>query len=510
MTLPSPDAALSVRGMSKTFPGQRALIDVDFDIAPGEVRGLVGQNGSGKSTIIKILAGYHQPDSGAEAMVAGTPLALGNPTAAVAAGLRFVHQDLALVPALDALDNLALGRGYERTHAGTISWKREAEAASSLLAELGYNIDLRRPTSRLTASERTGIAIARALQGWEGEAHVLFLDEPTASLPAGEVQRLFEVVREVKRRGVAVVYISHHFGEVFELCDQVTVLRDGRVVATRPVRDLDEPQLIELTVGRSISGRDIPKRVEQPRTVAAFLTVRGLRGKVVDGVDLEVASGEVVGIAGITGSGREEFVPLLFGGIPRKGKVEIDGKALEPGRPDLSVSRGMALLPSDRLANGLMADMTVKENLTLGSLSDFITRLGLRTSAERSDVARWLDRLDVVPRRPDAVIARLSGGNQQKVMLGRSLRLKPRLLLLDDPTQGVDVGAKAAIHDLIDGIVSDGTAVLVASTESAELIRLCDRILVLSRGRLRETCFARETTPDELTEMTLRGDSAVA
>ncbi len=503
-------AALSVRGLSKTFPGQRALIDVDLDIAPGEIRALVGQNGSGKSTIIKILAGFHQADPGAEAMVAGTPLALGDPTAAVAAGLRFVHQDLALVPALDALDNLALGRGYERRRGGTISWDREAKAANSLLAELGYDIDLRRPTSKLTASERTGVAIARALQGREGEAHVLFLDEPTASLPAGDVRRLFEVIREVKRRGVAIVYISHHFGEVFELCDQVTVLRDGRVVATRPVQEVDEPQLIELTVGRSILGRDVRKRAEQPRGMAPLLSARGLAGRVLNGVDLEIAPGEVVGVAGITGSGREEFVSLLFGAISRIGTVEIDGTALPAGRPDRSVALGIALLPSERLANGLLAEMTVKENLTLGSLGDFITRLGLRGSAERSDVERWLNRLDVVPRRPDAVIARLSGGNQQKVMLGRSLRLKPRLLLLDEPTQGVDVGAKAAIHDLIDGIASDGTAVLVASTESAELVRLCDRILVLSRGRIRETCVGRETTADELTELTLRVEPAAA
>ena len=503
-------SALSVRGISKTFPGQRALVDVDFDLAPGEIRALVGQNGSGKSTFIKILAGYHEPDPGAQATVAGRALAFSDPQGTLAAGLRFVHQDLALVPTLDTLDNLALGRGYERARGGTISWRREAAAARSLLHEFGYDFDVRAPTSKRSASERTGIAIVRALQGWEGEAHVLFLDEPTAALPAGETQRLFDVVRMVARRGVAVVYISHHFGEVFELCERVTVLRDGRVVATRAVAELHETELIELTVGRSVQRADVRRRAERVSQSTLALRVRGLGGKVLTAVDLDVQRGEVVGVAGITGSGREELLSLLFGVVSREGVVEVDGEVLAPGRPDHSVARGMALVPSDRLANGLLANMTVRENLTIGSLRRYMGRLGLRAGAETKDVATWLERLDVTPRRPEAIIARLSGGNQQKVMLGRSLRLEPRVLLLDEPTQGVDVGATVAIHDIIDGIARTGAAVLITSTDSAELVRLCDQIVVLADGRVRGVSVGAETSADELTELTLRGASASA
>jgi ribose transport system ATP-binding protein len=502
-------SALEVHGLSKTFPGQAALISVDFELASGEVHALVGQNGSGKSTLIKVLAGYHTPDPGSSVAVAGVPLTFSDPRGALAAGLRFVHQDLALIPTLDTLDNVALGRGYECLRGGTISWRREAESARDLLGEFGYDFDLRAPVSKLTASERTGIAVVRALQGWEGQAHVLFLDEPTAALPAGEVQRLFEVVRMIQRRGVAVVYISHHFHEVFDICDRVTVLRDGRVVTTRAVSDLDEPELIELTIGRSIQRADIRKRGQRAADGTAVLRVRGLTGRLLRGVDLDVYAGEVLGVAGITGSGREELASLVFGAVRGGGDVQVDGRTIKPGRPDRSVARGMVFVPADRLASGILADMSVRENLTIGSLRRYIGRLGLRIRAEIADVVDWLERLQVVPRRSEAVIARLSGGNQQKVMLGRALRLEPRVLVLDAPTQGVDVGAKAAIHDIVDGVAMRGTAVLVASTESAELVRLCDRVLVLAEGRVRIICVGAETTSDRLEELTLGGPGSV-
>jgi ribose transport system ATP-binding protein len=498
--------ALTVRNLSKTFPGQRALIDVDFELAPGEVRALVGQNGSGKSTFIKILAGYHKPDDGAQVTVAGEPLAFNDPGGALAAGLRFVHQDLALVPTLNTLDNLALGRGYERGLAGTISWRREASSAHALLHEFGYDFDLRAPVSKLRASEQTGIAIARALQDWEGEAHVLFLDEPTAALPAGEVQRLFEVVSMVKDRGVAVVYISHHFSEVFAICDRVTVLRDGRLVTTRPVAELDEAKLGELTVGRDleiVTGRTPTQRVAEQRE--PVLRVRGLGGRVLRDVDFDAHRGEVIGFAGVTGSGREELASLIFGAVAREGEVELDGATLPPGRPERSVKSGMALVPADRLASGVLAEMTVRENLTIGSLSQYMSRLGLRKGAEAGDVDGWLERLEIVPRRSEAIVARLSGGNQQKVMLGRALHLQPLVLILDGPTQGVDVGAKVAIHEIIDTVARSGAAVLVASTESDELIRLCDRIVVFEGGRIQCVCVSSETSSRQITELTLGG-----
>jgi ribose transport system ATP-binding protein len=503
MTTTAPTLALRVRGMSKTFPGQRALSDVDFDLRPDEIHALVGQNGSGKSTFMKILAGFHEPDPGGACEVDGHQLAFSDPQDTLASGLRFVHQDLALIPALDALDNLALGRGYERRRGGTISWRREAAAARTLLADLGYDFDLRAPVGRLTAAERTGIAIARALQGWEGGAKVLVLDEPTASLPAGEVERLHDVIRTIRGR-VAVIYISHHFTEVFAICDRVTVLRDGRVIGTHDVAEIDEDHLIQLTIGRRIQRLEARVRVSGARSGVA-LAVQGLTGKVLKAVDLEIRDGEVLGVAGLTGSGREEIAGLVFGADDRVGTVSLAGKVVPGGNPARSMRAGMALVPAERAAIGLLAGMTLQENITLSSLDPYMSRAGLSKRREREDTVSLLNRFEVVPPDPEALIAKLSGGNQQKVLIGRAMRLAPRLLILDEPTQGVDVGAKAAIHGLIDQAAADGASVLVASTESEELVRLCDRIIVLRGGRVRTVVSAAETTPDELTELTLGG-----
>jgi ribose transport system ATP-binding protein len=499
--------ALRIENLSKTFPGQQALHEVDFDLMPGEVHALVGQNGSGKSTLVKVLAGFHDADPGVRITVGGEPLELGNADATLAAGVRFVHQDLALVPTLSALDNLALGRGYHRGTAGTISWRREARAARELLGELGYSFNLRVPVARLAAAERTGIAIARALQGWEGGAKVLFLDEPTATLPAGDAQRLFEVVKMVKNRGVAVGYVSHHFGEVFALCDRVTVLRDGKKIATRNVAELDEPALVELTVGRAIQRMD-RRETEAPVREDVVVSVQGLSGRVLSGIDFSIHAGEIIGFAGVTGSGREEVAELLLGGVPRQGTVTVDGKTIPPFRPAAAMRAGMSLVPANRLAQGILADMTLRENMTLGSLARHIGPTGLSKRGERKSVSEWLSRLDVQPPRSEARIARLSGGNQQKVVLARALRREPRLLLLDEPTQGVDVGAKASIHKIVDEVAESGACVVVSSTESEELIRLCHRIVVLAEGRVRKVLDASRTNADELTELVLGGATA--
>jgi ribose transport system ATP-binding protein len=397
--------ALSVRGLTKTFPGQRALDDVDFEVVAGEVHALVGQNGSGKSTLIKTLAGYHVPDDGI-VDVAGTRLDLGNPHASAVAGLRFVHQDLALVPLLDAVDNLALGRGYQRNAVGSIRWRRERAAAREVLSDLGYDFDLRTPVGKLRAAERTAVAVARALQDYGAPPRVLVLDEPTASLPAAEVAQLYEVIRAVTRRGVAVVYISHHFNEVFAISDSVTVLRDGRIVATRTTASLDEDELIDLTIGRELRRRDTRPSAQKPDR-EVVLSVRGLGGGVVDGIDFEVHAGEVVGVAGVTGSGREEVAPLVFGARQRDGEVAMDGITLPAGRPDLSLRRGMALVPAERLANAALVDRTLTENTTLGHLRPYATPAGLNRRAERADVLEWLDRLEVMPPAPERVLGTL-------------------------------------------------------------------------------------------------------
>ncbi|MDX6653904.1 MAG: ribose transport system ATP-binding protein [Solirubrobacterales bacterium] len=499
---------LEARNLSKTFAGNKALDSVDLDLFPGEIHALVGQNGSGKSTLIKILSAYHRPDPGAEVRIAGVPLELGNPGAVAAAGLRFVHQDLGLVPTLGALDNLALGRGYVRGRTGTISWRREAKAGARMLGELGYNFDLSRPVSGLTAAERTGIAIIRAISGEAGEARVLVLDEPTASLPAAEVERLFEVIRRVSSSGVAVIYVSHHFNEVFDICDRVTVLRDGKLAARREIDEIDEDQLIELTIGRSLAAFERAAAVEHSAASGTVLSLRRLRGQIIESLDLDLSPGEIVGVAGVTGSGREEVIELIFGSTLRAGSVVLDGRELPADRPDLSVRRGMVMVPADRAAKAALADRSVRENVTLSDLSSVYGPRGLRKEAERAASAEWLQRLEVVPQDGEVPLGTLSGGNQQKVMVARALRLDPRVLLLDEPTQGVDIGAKAGIHKIIQDAAHREAGVVVASTESEELVSLCDRILVLNRGRIAGVVNGDGMAADELTHMTLRGGRA--
>ena len=499
----SEDPVLTVTNLSKSFGGTRALRNVDFEVRAGEIHALVGQNGSGKSTLIKILAGYHAPDNGATATVDGRDLELGHAAAAAHSGLRFVHQDLGLVPALGALDNLALGRGYNKRRGGTINWSHEAELGRRALAELGYDINLKVPVDRLKASERTGIAIARALEGGAG-AKVLLLDEPTASLPAAEADRLFDVVRSVAASGVGVVYVSHRFAEVLTLSDRVTVLRDGVRVATERTADLDETRLVELTVGRSIERSAHDHNEPVAPSAAPLLVAENLSGEVVTGLNLKVQPGEVLGIAGVTGSGREEVAGMLFGAVPRGGTITLDGAELPSSRPVESLRRGMAFVPADRLSKAAFLDMALRVNLTISKLEPVYGPFGVRKGVERRQARDWLDKLDVVPKAPEARLMSLSGGNQQKVVLARVLRLEPRVLVLDEPTQGVDVGAKAAIHEIVRGAAREGTAVIVASTESEELVEICDRIVVLVGGARIADHPVSTLSADQLTELTMR------
>ena len=499
----SKDPVLTITNLSKSFGGTQALRNVDFEVRAGEIHALVGQNGSGKSTLIKIVAGYHAPDNGATATVDGHELELGNAGAAAHSGLRFVHQDLGLVPALGALDNLALGRGYTKRRGGTINWSHEAELGRRALAELGYDINLKVPVDRLKASERTGIAIARALESGT-DAKVLLLDEPTASLPAAEADRLFDVVRSVAERGVGVVYVSHRFPEVLTLSDRVTVLRDGVRVATERTADLDETRLVELTVGRTIepSAHDNDQPIAP--SAAPLLVARNLSGEVVTDLNLEVQPGEVLGIAGVTGSGREEVAGMLFGAIGRSGTITLEGAVLPSLRPVESLRRGMAFVPADRLSKAAFLDMALRLNLTISRLGPVYGPFGVRKGVERRDAGIWLNKLDVVPKDPEARLMSLSGGNQQKVVLARVLRLEPRVLVLDEPTQGVDVGAKAAIHEIVRDAAREGTAVILASTESEELIELCDRIVVLVGGAQLVDHPVSTLSADQLTELTMR------
>jgi ribose transport system ATP-binding protein len=482
-----PDApVLAIRGLCKSFAGQRAVDDVSLEMRPGEIRALIGKNGCGKSTLIKVLAGFYIPDSG-EVDLAGTPLSFGDAEGAEAAGLRFVHQDLGLVGTLDAVDNLALGRGYHHVRAGRISWRRERRDAGRALGALGYTIDVSVPVSQLTMSERTAIAIARAVSDRRSAARVLVLDEPTANMPANEVTRLFELVRSLRASGIAVLYVSHHMQEIFDIADTVTVMRDGRHVTTRPMTGLDEDQLVELMIGRSLAAATVNTGAHA--IGETLMSVRGLRTDLLRSVDFDVHAGEVVGVTGITGSGREQIAMALFGGVSR--------------RPDLAIAAGMGFVPSDRHANAALLESPLRENLTLVNVRPAMSRGVLRKGRERADVQVWLDRLSINPPEPEMPMGKLSGGNQQKVVIARWLRESPRVLLLDDPTQGVDVGAKNEIHAIVGELSTQGTAVLLVSSDESELAALCDRVLVLAGGRIERQLQGPGLSPDDVSAATI-------
>jgi ribose transport system ATP-binding protein len=481
-----------IRGLGKTFPGQVALASVDLDIRAGEVHAIVGQNGSGKSTLIKILAGYHHPDPGGTVEISGAGDGHGV--------LGFVHQDLALVETLNAVENIALERPSP-TRRGRIDRRGERERARGLLERLGRHVDLTVPLSELPAVERTLVAMARALDG-VGRSCVLVLDEPTAALPRPEVARLFAAIDQIRSEGGAVLYVSHRLDEVFEIADRVTVLRDGRRVATREISELDHEGLIELMLGHALE-REVRRRADR-HTGEVALEVSSLSGGRIHDFSVSVRAGEIVGVAGLIGSGREHVAEALVGFLPGTGVVKVNGQVLGNRAPRAAMDAGLTLVPADRARHGVILEHSVAENITLPRLSTLVRALRLQRRAERRDAAAWIDRVGLVPRDPNRIIKTLSGGNQQKAVLARWLRARPKVLILDEPTQGVDVAAREAIHRLLHDAASLGLALLVCSAEIEEdLVDLCDRVLVMRGGRIAAQLAGTELSTNRIARETL-------
>jgi ribose transport system ATP-binding protein len=482
---------LALRSVSKTFNSVTVLHRVGFDLRRGEVRALVGQNGSGKSTIIKLLAGYHEPDAGSVATIDGTPFELGSSAAARASGLRFVHQDLALVLPMSVLDNMMLGLEYPRGLAGRIRWRDAAERVQHHLSRLGVQVDPRAAVASLTMAERTAVAIARVLaHTGDGDSDGMFivLDEPTAALPQDEVGRLLEAIRALRADGHGVLLVSHHLNEVLDVADSVTVLRDGYVVADVTRAELDYSSLSELIVGHPVVVPESAQRGEADvDSGPSVLSAQGMRGGRVHEFDLDVHPGEIVGIAGITGSGREHVAPLLVGQLPHEGEIRVGSSSLRPGRPREAMCAGIASIPGERARYGVFANLNVRSNLTISDHRRHRRFARIEVGGERDEVQEWIDRLTIVTRGGEAPITSLSGGNQQKVLVARALRLDPDVLVLDDPTQGIDIGARAQIHAVIEKCAADGMALVLVSTDSDELARLSDRVLVLVGGRVGST-----------------------
>lgn len=489
---------LSLRNVWKTFAGTQALKGIELDIAPGEVHALVGQNGSGKSTLIKILANYHTPDPGSEAYFNGEAFALGRRDADDGHHLRFVHQDLGLVLEMSATENLALTSGFITGAGGRVHWREQARRTQAMLRRLGVDLDVSRPLSEATPVERTIVAIAAALTGWESGRGLLVLDEPTAVLPHTEVDRLLEIVREVQRLGASVLYVSHRLDEIFSIADRVTVLRDGYLTATRDTAELNTQSLAELMVGDRV---DASFRLDRPPVSgpAPVLEVERLAAGRLTRLDLAVAPGEILGVAGFAGSGAEEVPYLLSGVRPSEdpnGRMRHDGGGWKAARR--LQKEGFPLVPADRVGEGVVAEFSVAENLSLRVVDRLTVGATVSTRRERDLVRDWIRKLEVKVAGQDASIMSLSGGNQQKVIIGRCLASEPRVLILAEPTAGVDVGTRQAIYELIGQLADDGLAVVVTSTDTTDLLALCSRVVVLAEGTV-----ASELVGDEITDQAL-------
>lgn len=503
--------ALRVDDLVKTFGGTIALRGVSFEVAGGQVMALLGHNGSGKSTVIKILAGYHRADRGT-IDVNGVRLVHPVDNAALrAAGVGILHQDLGLVDTMSVVENVRVD-AFSRNRLGKIQWAKERDETSRILRAVGLDVDPSTIVGALSAPDRVGVGIARALQVADSggaRAPVIVLDEPTAALGASEVNRLFTSLRRLRERGCAVVIVTHKPREVLDLADRVTVLRDGAVVAQGGVAGLTEPKLAELIIGNSHGerarrrepGKDVPSSAEDWSVAAdrPLLRLRGVSGNRLAPLDMDVWLGEVVGLTGLLGSGFEEVPGLVFGARRRAGAVSLSGVAIPGHRPWRSVRAGMAFVSGDRLREGGIGSASLAENVTVTNLHRVVDRTGRISGRREHRLAVDITRdFGVVASGPSARFSTLSGGNQQKALIGRWVRSGAKLLLMHEPMSGVDVGAVADITAIIKDFAAQGGAVVVGSGQVEDLARLCDRVLVFGEGHVIEEVPARELTASRL------------
>ena len=478
--------ALRLRNVSKAFPGVHALRGIDLEVAHASVHALLGHNGCGKSTLVKTLAGIHAPDPGAEAWVDGVPLELGSAEAAAREGIHFVHQELGIILELGAVDNVGFVLGYERSRHGAISWRKQARRTTELLDRFGIKIDPRLPLSEASPVERTAVAIVRAVAGWEPGRGLLILDEPTAALPAREVNELFRLIRDIRDSGTAVLLISHRLDEVMAVADRATVMREGLVIWEGSIAGMTIGAFADLIAGKD-AGIDVERVPRVRRTAqegAPALQATKVVGRYLRGVDLTVNDGEIVGIAGLLGSGREEL-PYIVAGIHRdgvSGSFSIRGQQLEELSITYARACGVAFVPADRAREAIIGDFKVRENVSISALPSLRRGPVLPPSGERRFVRKWLTSVSANVAVIERPVTTLSGGNQQKVVLARWLSTEPKLLVLSEPTAGVDVGARETLYEELRRRADDGLGILLCSSDIEDLLAVCDRVVVLRDG----------------------------
>jgi ribose transport system ATP-binding protein len=504
---PRGEFVLEVAGVNKSFAGVHALRDVDFALRPAEVHALIGENGAGKSTLIKVMTGVYRPDSGT-VRLDGRARTFRNPLEAQAGGISTIYQEVNLVPLMSVARNLYLGREPRRF--GLVDVTRMNREAARALGRYGVHVDVTRPLRTLGLGAQQMVALARAVQI---DARVVVMDEPTSSLEPREVDTLFSVIRGLKEQGIAVVYVSHRLDELYAVCDRVTVMRDGAVVHTGAMAGLERLRLVSLMLGREMSTvRDKgstafdterhDRRAGQPALRARDLSVRHR----LHGVSLDIRPGEVVGLGGLLGAGRSETAKAIVGALATEGgSVEVEGRALHRRSPAAAIRNGVVMLPEDRKLEGIIPNLSVRENISLAALPR-LSRAGLVSQAKQDEIVSFfMKRLRIKAASPDQKVGDLSGGNQQKVLLARWLCLGPKVLLLDEPTRGIDVGAKTEVQALIDELAGDGLGVLLISSDLEELIEGSDRVVVLKDGRV-----VGHLAEGEVTEEGLLGTLATA
>ncbi|MEU4215730.1 sugar ABC transporter ATP-binding protein [Actinoplanes sp. NPDC026623] len=496
-------ALLEVVDVSKVFPGVRALDDVSFTLQPGEVHALVGENGAGKSTLIKVLTGVYQPDGG-ELRYRDEPAVFDTPMDAQRAGISTIYQEVNLIPLMSVAHNLFLGR-EPRNALGLLDEARMHREASEILLRYGVTTDVRRRLGTLALGAQQMVALARAVMI---DAKVVIMDEPTSSLEPREVTTLFGVIRDLHAQGIGIVYVSHRLDELYQICDAVTILRDGKVVHTGRLADLERLKLVSLMLGRDMSavrregftgfagGHDTAPDAAPVLKVTDLNSRRRLHD-----ISFSVRPGEVVGLGGLLGAGRSETIKAIGGAYPIDGgTVEVDGRELKRPTTVQAVRAGIAVQPEDRKAEGLVAGLSVRENIALAVLPR-LSRFGLVSDRRIDDIVRtYMDRLRIKASSPDQRVGDLSGGNQQKVLLARLLATRPKVLLLDEPTRGIDVGAKAEVQSLIDELASEGLGVVLVSSDAEELVEGADRVVVLRDGAVVGELTGAQVTTESLLE----------
>lgn len=493
MSSKNPAPLLEMHAINKRFPGVVALSDVDLEVRKGEVHGLVGENGAGKSTLMKIISGVYKRDSG-DVLFKGQPVNFTTPRQAQIAGITTIYQELNQIPQLTVTENVFLGSELER--GVLLNWSHMHEQTRSLLAKLHLNIDPRTPLRRLGVAQQQMVEVAKALHH---SSDLIIMDEPTSALSLREIDDLFAIINELKSSGVAVIYISHHLEENFEISDRITVLRDGRYITTQPTSALNVDSLIRLMVGRDLSEKFPKESVQRGEEVLRIESLN--QGERLHDISFTVHRGEVLGIAGLVGAGRTELVRAIFGADPiDSGKFYIDGIPVTIRSPRDAIRQGIGLLTEDRKQQGLILKLSTRENMTLAVLKNLTNTPLTNRRRESNLVQRYIDYMAIKTSSQNQIVMNLSGGTQQKVVLGKWLATEPRVLIFDEPTRGIDVGAKVEIYKLINQLAQQGVAIIMVSSELPEILGMSDRIMIIREGYVAGFLGREEATEEIIME----------